>query len=125
MEYQMFDKQGNRLVMETGRPFKLRLFLKGKRPKLIAHYDYDKKTLIVKKNSERHYHYKTKSYGFNYALFDNLDIDYVHLTIDKEIFNIPAQAFNQARVMNFSGEGFELQKFLPVEIIRGYAVQPL
>ena len=123
MEYQMFDNQGNRLVMETGRPFKLRLFLKGKRPKLIAHYDYDKKTLIVKKNSERHYHYKTKSYGFNYALFDNLDIDYVHLTIDKEIFNIPAQAFNQARVMNFSGEGFELQKFLPVEIIRGYAMQ--
>jgi hypothetical protein len=122
MEYQMFDNQGNRLVMETGRPFKLRLFLKGKRPKLIAHYDYDKKTLIVKKNSERHYHYKTKSYGFNYALFDNLDIDYVHLTIDKEIFNIPAQAFNQAMVMNFSGEGFELQKFLPVEIIRSYAV---
>jgi hypothetical protein len=123
MNYQIFDKQGNRLVMETGRPFKLRLFLKGKRPKLIAHYDYDKKILIVKKNSERHYHYKTKSYGFNYALFDNLDIDYVHLTIDKEIFNIPADAFNQARVMNFSGEGFELQKFLPVEIIRNYAMQ--
>jgi len=120
MEYQMFDKQGNRLVMETGRPFKLRLFLKGKRPKLIAHYDYDKKTLIVKKNSERHYHYKTKSYGFNYALFENLDIDYVHLTIDKENFNIPAKVFNSARVMNFSGEGFELQKFLPIEIIRKY-----
>jgi hypothetical protein len=122
MEYQMIDKQGNRLVMETGKPFKLRLFLKGKRPKLIAHYDYDKKTLIVKKNSERHYHYKTKSYGFNYALFENLDIDTVDLTIDKENFNIPAKVFNQARVMNFSGEGFELQKFLPIEIIRGYAV---
>jgi hypothetical protein len=122
MEYQMIDKQGNRLVMETGKPFKLRLFLKGKRPKLIAHYDYDKKTLIVKKNSERHYHYKTKSYGFNYALFENLDIDTVNLTIDKENFNIPAKVFNQARVMNFSGEGFELQKFLPIEIIRGYAV---
>jgi hypothetical protein len=122
MEYQMIDKQGNRLVMETGKPFKLRLFLKGKRPKLIAHYDYDKKTLIVKKNSERHYHYKTKSYGFNYALFENLEIDTVNLTIDKENFNIPAKVFNQARVMNFSGEGFELQKFLPIEIIRGYAV---
>jgi hypothetical protein len=122
MEYQMFDKQGNRLVMETGKPFKLRLFLKGKRPKLIAHYDYDKKTLIVKKNSERHYHYKTKSYGFNYALFENLDIDTVNLTIDKENYNIPAKVFSQARVMNFSGEGFELQKFLPIEIIRGYAV---
>jgi hypothetical protein len=122
MEYQMIDKQGNRLVMETGKPFKLRLFLKGKRPKLIAHYDYDKKTLIVKKNSERHYHYKTKSYGFNYALFENLDIDTVNLTIDKENYNIPAKVFNQARVMNFSGEGFELQKFLPIEIIRGYAV---
>jgi hypothetical protein len=122
MEYQMIDKQGNRLVMETGKPFKLRLFLKGQRPKLIAHYDYEKKTLIVKRNSERHYHYKTKSYGFNYALFENLDIDTVNLTIDKENYNIPAKVFNQARVMNFSGEGFELQKFLPIEIIRGYAV---
>jgi hypothetical protein len=44
------------------------------------------------------------------------------LTIDKENFNIPAKVFSQARVMNFSGEGFELQKFLPIEIIRGYAV---
>jgi hypothetical protein len=122
MEYQMIDKQGNRLVMETGKPFKLRLFLKGQRPKLIAHYDYEKKTLIVKRNSERHYHYKTKSYGFNYALFENLDIDTVNLTIDKENYNIPAKVFSQARVMNFSGEGFELQKFLPIEIIRGYAV---
>jgi hypothetical protein len=125
MEYQMIDKQGNRLVMETGKPFKLRLFLKGQRPKLIAHYDYDKKTLIVKRNSERHYHYKTKSYGFNYALFENLDIDTVNLTIDKENYNIPAKVFNQARVMNFSGEGFELQKFLPIEIIRQYAMQTL
>jgi hypothetical protein len=125
MNYQMIDKQGNRLVMETGKPFKLRLFLKGQRPKLIAHYDYDKKTLIVKRNSERHYHYKTKSYGFNYALFENLDIDTVDLTIDKENFNIPAKVFNQARVMNFSGEGFELQKFLPIEIIRQYAMQTL
>jgi hypothetical protein len=125
MEYQMIDKQGNRLVMETGKPFKLRLFLKGQRPKLIAHYDYDNKTLIVKKNSERHYHYKTKSYGFNYALFENLDIDTVNLTIDKEKYNIPAKVFNQARVMNFSGEGFELQKFLPIEIIRQYAMQTL
>ena len=121
----MIDKQGNRLVMETGKPFKLRLFLKGQRPKLIAHYDYDNKTLIVKKNSDRHYHYKTKSYGFNYALFENLDIDTVNLTIDKENFNIPAKVFNQARVMNFSGEGFELQKFLPIEIIRQYAMQTL
>jgi len=125
MYYQMIDKQGNRLVMETGKPFKLRLFLKGQRPKLIAHYDYDKKTLIVKKNSERHYHYKTKSYGFNYALFENLDIDIVNLTIDKENYNIPAKVFNQARVMNFSGEGFELQKFIPIEIIRQYAMQTL
>lgn len=121
----MIDKQGNRLVMETGKPFKLRLFLKGQRPKLIAHYDYDKKTLIVKRNSERHYHYKTKSYGFNYALFENLDINTVNLTIDKENFNIPAKVFNQARVMNFFGDGFELQKFLPIEIIRQYAMQTL
>ena len=122
MNYQMTDANGNRLVLESGRPMPLRLFLKGQRPKLIAHYNPEQKVLILKRNSERHYHYKSKSYGFNYAILDSLEIEQVHLTINKERFIIPIKAFESARVLNFSQSGFEVQKFLPVEIIRTYAV---
>lgn len=123
MNYQMTDANGNRLVLESGRPMPLRLFLKGQRPKLIAHYNPEQKVLILKRNSERHYHYKSKSYGFNYAILDSLEIEEVHLTIDKERFNIPYKAFESARVLNFSQSGFEVQKFLPVEIIRKYEMR--
>jgi hypothetical protein len=122
MNYEMIDKLGNKLVLESGRPMPLRLFLKGQRPKLIAHYNPEDKILILKRNSDRHYHYKTKSYGFNYAILDSLEIENVHLTIDKEMFNIPVNVFKSARVLNFSQQGFEMQKFLPVEIIRKYAL---
>ncbi len=123
MNYEMTDGKGNRLVLESGKPMPLRLFLKGQRPKLIAHYNPEQKVLIVKRNSERHYHYKSKSYGFNYAILDSLEIEQVHLTIDKENFIIPIKAFESARVLNFSQSGFEVQKFLPVEIIRKYEMQ--
>ncbi len=123
MNYEMTDANGNRLVLESGRPMPLRLFLKGQRPKLIAHYNPEQKVLILKRNSARHYHYKSKSYGFNYAILDSLEIEQVHLTIDKEMFIIPIKAFESARVLNFSQSGFEVQKFLPVEIIRKYEMQ--
>jgi hypothetical protein len=123
MNYEMTDANGNRLVLESGRPMPIRLFLKGQRPKLIAHYNPEQKVLILKRNSERHYHYKSKSYGFNYAILDSLEIEQVHLTIDKERFIIPIKAFDSARVLNFSQSGFEVQKFLPVEIIRKYEMQ--
>jgi hypothetical protein len=123
MNYQQTDNFGNKITLESGKPMPIRLFLKGKRPKLIAHYDWDSRTLIVKRNSARHFHYTSKSYGFNFAILDSLEINEVHLTIDKERFNIPFKAFESARVLNFSQQGFEVQKFLPVEIIRKYEMQ--
>lgn len=122
MRWQIQDAFGNQLVLESGRPFTIRLFLKGKRPKLIGHYDAHNKTLILKRNSARHYHFMSKSYGFNAELFNSLEVEKVHLTIDKERFEIPIDAFKRARHLNFSQQGFELQKFLPVEVIREYAV---
>jgi hypothetical protein len=123
MKYEMLDNKGNKLVLESGKPYRIKLELKGKRPKLIAQWDNKSKTLFVKRNSERHYHYKTRSYGFNAELLGSLEIDNVNITIDREQFIVPFTEFKNARHLNFSQEGFELQKFLPVEIIRKYAVQ--
>lgn len=125
MKYEMQDKNGNKLVLESGKPYRIKLELKGKRPKLIAQWDNLTKTLFVKRNSERHYHYKTRSYGFNAELLGSLEIDNVNITIDREQFIVPITEFKNARHLNFSQEGFELQKFLPVEIIRKYAMPSL
>lgn len=125
MKYEMLDNKGNKLVLESGKPYRIKLELKGKRPKLIAQWDNLTKTLFVKRNSERHYHYKTRSYGFNAELLGSLEIDNVNITIDREQFIVPITEFKNARHLNFGQEGYELQKFLPVEIIRKYAMPSL
>ena len=125
MTYELPDNKGNRLLLISGKPYQIKLELKGRKPKLIAQYDNTSKTLFVKRNSARHYHYKSKSYGFNAELLNSLEIDNVNITIDREQFIIPFSEFKNARHLNFGQEGYELQKFLPVEIIRKYAVQGL
>lgn len=123
MIYHSLDTQGNRLILISGKPYLVKLELKGKKPKLIAQWDSTTNTLFVKRNSARHYHYKSKSYGFNAELLASLEIENVNITIDREQFIVPFSEFKNARYLNFNQEGFELQKFLPVEIIRKYAVQ--
>ena len=123
MIYELPDNKGNRLLLITGKPYQIKLQLKDRKPKVIAQYDSTTKTLFVKRDSTRHYHYKSKSYGFNSELLNSLEIDNVNITIDREQFIVPISEFKNARHLNFSQEGFELQKFLPVEIIRRYAVQ--
>jgi len=125
MSWELTDGYGNMLSITSGKPSKIRLWLKGKRPKTIGQVDLVNKILYVKRNSARHYHYKSKCYGFNAELLNSLELTHVRLTIDKEHFQIPIDAFKYARHLNFSQQGFELQKFLPVEIIRQYAVQPM
>lgn len=125
MTYEMQDTKGNRLLLISGKPYLVKLELKGRKPKLIAQWDSTTKTLFVKRNSARHYHYKSKSYGFNSELLSSLEIDNVNMTIDKEQFVVPFSEFKNARHLNFGQEGYELQKFLPIEIIRKYAVQGL
>lgn len=125
MTYEMQDNKGNRLLLISGKPYLVKLELKGRKPKLIAQWDSTTKTLFVKRNSARHYHYKSKSYGFNAELLSSLEIENVNMTIDREQFVVPFSEFKNARHLNFSQEGFELQKFLPVEIIRKYAMPSL
>jgi hypothetical protein len=125
MRHEMNDNFGNKLILESGKPYKIYLNLKGKKPKVIAQWDAETKTLFVKRNSERHYHYKTKSYGFNKDLMDNLEIEKVNIKIDRDFYLVPIQEFAFARHLNFSQQGFELQKFLPIENIRKYEMPSL
>ena len=80
----------------------------------------------MRRNSQKHYHYATKGYGFNWNIIndDALEIKTIHLTIDEtEKYVFPKSLIKDwGRFLNFKQQGFELQKFLPFDFIKKYRV---
>jgi hypothetical protein len=76
------------------------------------------------RNSTKHYHYVSKSYGFNWNIIndDELNIQVIHLIIDHETkYVIPKYVLEKyGKFLNFKKEGFELQKFLPFDLIKNF-----
>jgi hypothetical protein len=119
----MLDAFGNKLILETGKPYKLYLYLKDiTKPRRIGMYNPLIKQLQLKRDSSKHYHYKSRTYGVNAEILSSLEIDNVLFNIDKKNYVVPIQEFNNAKYLNFNQQGFELQKFLSVDIINQYAV---
>jgi hypothetical protein len=76
-----------------------------------------------------HLHIKTKSYGFNYALIKKgASFQWVMLHLeDGTSYKIPkATLLSFGKILYFKttqeGDSFELQIFLPFDIIRGYKI---
>jgi hypothetical protein len=73
-----------------------------------------------------HLHIKTKSYGFNYYLMKNSLFTWVMLHLeDGTSYKIPKSTIlSFGKVLYFKnsqeGDSFELQLFLPFDIIKGY-----
>lgn len=123
MIFEINDKFGNKLLMETGKVYNIYLkLINENRTRKLGVYDPIEKTLQLKRNSQKHYHYKSKSYGVNSELLNNLEIDKVKFNIDKKLYMIPISEFKYAKYLNFNQQGFELQKFLPTSIIYKYAL---
>jgi len=85
------------------------------------------KTLFVKRDSERHLHRKSNSYGFNYNLLKmSKSFDKIVLTEDNEnMYVMPKDIIlNMGKVMYFKnsedGNSFEVQIFLNRDIIKTY-----
>jgi hypothetical protein len=76
------------------------------------------------RDSGRHYHYKSKSYGFNWNIINDADlgIKTIHLIVDKkDKYIIPKSVLDTyGRFLNFKQQGFELQKFLPMDMIKNF-----
>lgn len=124
------DNSGNKLYLRVlfkakNQPSSATIHLKLKNEnysRMIGSYDYATKTFYCKRNSEKHYHNKMRGYGFNWSVLDDehLDIQTIHLNIDdtenlvftKELLN------THGKFLNFKQQGFELQKFMPMEILR-------
>lgn len=124
MKYQLDDKHGNKLIIGDGRTTDVYLSLVGQPiMRKIARYDYVKKRLYVTRDSKKHFHFASKSYGINHALLTNLLIEQVHFIIDGKHYLIPHEVvIANGSFLNFQKEGFELQIFLPFETILKYAM---
>ncbi len=76
------------------------------------------------RDSGKHYHYVSKSYGFNWNIINDaeLNIQVIHLIIDNNSkYIIPKSILEKyGKFLNFKKEGFELQKFLPFEMIKNF-----
>ena len=101
----------------------LKLKSEERQRKLGNIYFFDR-SFHVTRDSSKHFHYKTKSYGFNWTIINDaeLNIKIVHLIVDKkEKYIIPKTVLDTYGIfLNFKEQGFELQKFLPLDMIKNF-----
>lgn len=96
----------------------------------VARVDLNEKKMYMRRDHTKHFHFVSKSYGFNWTVIsDSVGWDTLVLAVtfgdgDKEVYEIPRSVLlTSGRILNFQQQGFEIQKFVPVELIRKYRVQ--
>lgn len=130
--FQNEDKQGNKLYMkvyydEHKEPQNAILYLKlksEKMPRQLGNLIFLTRTFFCKRNSAKHFHHKAKGYGFNWSILQDpyLSIEKIHLVVDEseQYFFNTSVIKEYGTFLNFKDQGFELQRFLPLEIIKSY-----
>jgi hypothetical protein len=125
------DKSGNQLFMrvfidENGKEQSANIHLKLKdeaRYRFIGNYYFYNNTMYLKRSSQKHYHYATKSYGFNYTLINDpqLAIKWIVVKIDDVVYRFPKSLLDDfGTYLQFKQQGFELQRFLKFNLIKNY-----
>lgn len=114
------DTQGNEILINNGSTILLKLTneTRVRRLGIINSKHY----FVVHRNRKTHLHYKTNSYGFNYYIVKNAQKFNYILLIDKSgKYLIPNNVIlEQGKILQFKSEGFELQIFLTLKIIKKY-----
>jgi hypothetical protein len=99
-----------------------------KRTRTVGKFDYSNSTLYVKRNSSKHLHLKTKSYGFNWTVINEsamFQVEKIYLVEDEGAANFlfPVSILKEfGTFLMFQQQGFELQKFLPVSLIEPFKI---
>ena len=123
------DKQGNQLFYRIFHDGKkdisaniLLQLAKEKKPRLIGKYHFVDKTLYTTRKMSKHYHYGARGFGFNYKVIceDFLDIKKIHLVVDdtKHYIFSKSIVIDYGLFMNFKQKGFELQRFISLDLIK-------
>jgi hypothetical protein len=129
------DKAGNNMLLrvfsdETGHDNKVVVYLnlasEGKRRRDLGYILYPEYTFYCKRETKKHFFQKAKGFGFNYDIINDpfLEIKYIVLEVDgTHKYKFPKTILDSyGIVLNFKQQGFELQKFLPMELIKQYRV---
>lgn len=130
--YVQDDKFGNKLYMRVffeddtnervSATIHLQLAKENKR-RLLGNYYFRDSTFYVKRDSSRHYHRVTKSYGFNHTILNDpyFNMKFIMACIDGINYKIPKSVVDEyGTYLHFKEEGFELQKFLKFQFIKNY-----
>jgi hypothetical protein len=116
----VFSDENNK---DIGATIHLKLKSENKRRNIGTIY-FNDRSFHVLRDSGKHYHYVSKSYGFNWNIIadDFLNIKSVYLVVDKsERYIIPKSVMETyGKFLNFKQQGFELQKFLPMDMIKTF-----
>lgn len=126
------DKQGNQLLVRgffdenkewTFATVHLKLANMSK-PRLLGYVDVQDAVLHVTRDSAKHYHYKTKGYGFNWELLNGnlIHIKTISMRIDDDnLYVFPKTLIKDyGTFLNFKQQGFELQRFIRFDLIKRY-----
>lgn len=100
------------------------LKLKGEpRTRNIGTVRFKDKTIFFKRNSSKHLHRNSNSYGFNYEVLNDafLNIKWVVCDIDGELYRFPKKTIDDfGSYLHFKSQGFELQRFLKFDLIKNF-----
>lgn len=116
---QVKDKNGNKLTI-TMKGRVLLSLIKEKHQRNIGVIDRAKKILIIKRKRAKHLHRKTNSYGFNHLFISKAkSFDKILLQDEYGEYQFPISKIldHGKTFLHFAQKGFELQVFLPLEII--------
>jgi len=89
----------------------------------IGTYYFDDSSIYVRRESDKHFHRKTKSYGFNHELINDpyLNIKWIVADIDGERYRFPKSTLKEfGTFLQFKNQGFELQRFLRFDLIKPF-----
>ena len=129
------DNSGNDLLMrvfsdENNSDVGASVFLKLKKEskkRSLGNLYFKSRSFYVIRDSEKHLHRASKSFGFNWTILNDpfLDIQNIYLRVDKvNKYIIPISIFKEyGFFLNFKESGFEKQKFLKYEFIKNFKVE--
>lgn len=116
---QIADKDGNTLIIEMSGNVFLKLD-KENRQRRLGFIDRNKKLFIITRNREKHLHQKSNSYGFNHHIISKAkSFDKILLKDNYGEYEFPVSKIldHGKTYLQFKQKGFELQIFLPLEVI--------
>jgi hypothetical protein len=124
------DANGNKIIIDHYQDvatIKLKLRAEG-RQRNVGTLDIPNRRLYVKREKDKHLFLKMNAYGLNHHILKEAKLfDTILLNDDENSWAIPREYILQhGKFLNFSNHGgFELQIFIPLDIIKQFKVKPL